>query len=388
MRTRWALAACAILWAGPVLALPALAEPIEIGQIAQGAIYYNRPAATVAQHDLELTACIRDTLSPGPGDAGNMGEGQGAFGPLMAHLIWDGPIAGLQSAKVENCMLVRGWRAVRLPEPEGAEVAALEGPQLAARLAPWIGAASPHGEIVRTFGNEASHPTGYKTASRAAHADKNQLSLRLNADTNPDRAPLVRFTIGKPAKLDPQWTAKSLKPAEIGTAPPGSALIVARVTGISNRWGVSVVLTREGAAPEDEPSRQDHAPDILVVGTGYLFAKKEGNWFIFAAPPGRWRIASSGVVNYCLGGPSFEAKAGDVIYAGTFHLEGDDLGPDLALEPAKAYLAGPAADRLKPAEYRNGSRGTCHGVNLVYALEIPGAPFAPDYFWGNALKEH
>ena len=200
---RGAVAAVAVLWPGIVLA-----APVEIGQIAQGAIYYNRPEATVAQHDLELTACIHETLSQGPGDAGNMGEGQGAFGPLMAHLIWDGPIAGVQAAKVENCMLVRGWRAVRLPEPEGAEVAALSGPELAARLAPWIGAAAPHGEIVRTFGNEAGHPTAYKTASRPAHPDKTQLSIRLNADTSPDRTPLVHPDFDKPREARPQMAQR------------------------------------------------------------------------------------------------------------------------------------------------------------------------------------
>jgi len=79
-------------------------------------------------------------------------------------------------------------------------------------------------------------------------------------------------------------------------------------------------------------------------------------------------------------------KAGEVVYAGTFHLDGDDLGPDLVLDPAKAYLGAPMADHLKAADYRNGSRGSCHGLNLIYALEIPGAPFAPDYFWGGAQK--
>jgi hypothetical protein len=87
-------------------------------------------------------------------------------------------------------------------------------------------------------------------------------------------------------------------------------------------------------------------------------------------------------VDYCLGSPSFEVKAGEVVYAGTFHLEGDDLGPDLALDPAKVYLGAAAADRVRPAVYRNGSRGSCHGFSAVYALEVPGAPFAPDYTWG------
>jgi hypothetical protein len=210
--------------------------------------------------------------------------------------------------------------------------------------------------------------------------------MRLNAETSPDRTPLVPPDLEKPVKLDPKWPKGPLKPAELSAAPAGSALIVARITGMSNRWGNGVILKREGANPEDRPSLEDHAPDMVFAGAGWLFAKKEGNWFILAVPPGRWRIALSGFVDYCLGAPSFEAKAGDVIYAGTFHLEGDDLGPDLALAPAKTYLGGPAADKLQPAGYRNGSRGSCHGFNLVYALEIPGAPFAPDYFWGGAKE--
>ena len=233
------------------------------------------------------------------------------------------------------------------------------------------------------FGGEAAHPTAYKTASRPAHPDESQLSLRLNADATAG-VPLIHPDFERPPKLDPKWPGKSLKPTELASAPPGSALIVARVMGISNRWGTGVGLARIGAAPEARPSEADHAPDLVYAGTGFLFAKKEGNWFVLAVPPGRWRIANSGFVNYCLGSPSFEVKPGDVVYAGTFHLDGDDLGPDLALEPAKAYLGGPAGDSLRAAVYRNGSRGSCHSFGLVYALEIPGAPFEPGYAWGSA----
>jgi hypothetical protein len=91
-------------------------------------------------------------------------------------------------------------------------------------------------------------------------------------------------------------------------------------------------------------------------------------------------------LNLCLGSPSFELKPGEVIYAGTWNLAGDDLGPDLAMAPARAWLKGPAAEQLQPAVYRNGSRGSCHAFPMSYALEIPGAPFAPDYHWGSLAQ--
>jgi hypothetical protein len=242
MWIRWAIATFATLWAGP-----AFAEPVEIGQIAQGVVYYNRPGATLADHDAELSACIRDTLSAGNPTAGLAGQGPVAV--IIYHMVWEGPLAGLQSSKVENCMMVRGWRAVRVPQPESAEVAGLSGPDLEKRLTPWIGAAAPHGDIVRAFNNEAAHPSAYKTASRPAHVDQNQLSFRLNAETTSDRSPLVHPPAEALAKLDPQWTGKALKPTELAAAPAGSALIVARVTGISNRWGNGVVFRREGETP-------------------------------------------------------------------------------------------------------------------------------------------
>jgi len=73
-----------------------------------------------------------------------------------------------------------------------------------------------------------------------------------------------------------------------------------------------------------------------------------------------------------------------VVYAGAFDLAGQSIGPDLDLEPARTYLAGAPAANLRPAVYQNGARGSCRGFGVIYALEIPGTPFDPDYAWGDA----
>ena len=52
------------------------------------------------------------------------------------------------------------------------------------------------------------------------------------------------------------------------------------------------------------------------------------------------------------------------------------------MAPQRAMAAPPA--RLRPADYRNGARGSCRGFGVIYALEIPDAPFDPDYAWGDA----
>lgn len=376
-----AAAACALLGAGAAWA----GEPVEIGQVARGLVYYNRPGATVKQHNTELAECsviaakshtkMRYTV---------VGQSGVPYDMTWLHdLIWGASIAGLDAVRVENCMLVRGWRVVRPLEQEGEGLAALSIPELASRLEPLIGAASPPGEVARSFGNEALHPGSYRTATYPLPPAKQQLSLKLFAAQG-DVKPPEPWPLTEPT-IDRRWPAQSLKTSELDKAPPGSALIVARVTGISNAHGVGVGFMRMGEGPDDRPGFRDHMPDTAHATTGFLFAKKDGNWFIRAVPPGRWRISASNVLNYCLGSPFFEVNAGEVVYAGTFHLEGPNLGPDLDLEPVRTYL-GQAGPNVRAAVYRNGSRGRCYESQVAYALEFPGAPFEPDYLWGTAAK--
>ena len=362
-----------------------MADRIQIGEIATGYVYYNRPGASLADHNGDLKTCIHDVGAEAIPQADPAAVGAtGIVEPMILHALWDGPIAGVIAVKVENCMLVRGWRAVRLPADEGERLDKLALPDLASALTPWIGAETPHGDIVRAWANLAAHPDTFKLASRAAHPGKDQLSLRVYTQgVAPPIAP--RPVPGTPLKLDPKWPTRPLKPSDIAAAPPGSAILVVRIRGIGPSGGIGVVFNRLGPDLEVGPSVTDLAPDVAGATIGWLYAKHEGNWFIFAVPPGRWRITAAGFLNYCLGSPAFDLHAGEIVYAGTFDLAGDNLGPDLSLDPARAYLGGAATDRLRSAVYQNGSRGSCRGFGVIYALEIPGAPFEPGYAWGGAL---
>lgn len=324
-------------------------EAEELGEIASGYVYYNRAGATVVEQREEFAACIRDTAVASRGSTPY-------WSSVLGRLIWNGPIAGVAAAKVENCMLAKRWRAIRLSDAEGEPLAALDSEELVEHLALFVGAQSPPGEMVRTFRNEALRPALVTVASRPAAPSKKQLSFRA-------------FT---PTSLPPPPSSQDLEVVSGGTLggtelaaspPTGRAVVILRVTGISARFGIGVVLAREGSDP----------PEHIAAGVGFLRAKRE-NWFAFAVTPGRWRFASSGYLNYCLESPSFEAKSGEIIYAGSFDLAGQTLGPELNLDrPIK--WGGPAAStQLKPAVWRNGSVGSCHVSNVVYALEFPPMP--------------
>src|SRR5205085_12078204 len=93
------------------------------------------------------------------------------------------------SANVENCMFVRWWRVIRLPDGVGEALAALPQPERSARLAGMVGATTLQGEVVRSFGNEAIvHDT--TIYGFAGKIDQRSLSLTsLAAPPAPEPAP-------------------------------------------------------------------------------------------------------------------------------------------------------------------------------------------------------
>ncbi|HYE42598.1 MAG TPA: hypothetical protein VEA15_04315, partial [Caulobacteraceae bacterium] len=292
MRAGWALLAAAILTATPAAALGP--GEVEIGQIAGGYTYYNRPGATLEDHNRDFGQCVQATTSPGAEpNAYNMGIASG--------LIWSGPIAGLEAVRVENCMIVKGWRVVALDEEYGKALVDAPPALLRERLSPEVGSSEPRGTIVRQWGNEALNPATYGTASRPRAPGKKHLGIRLFAESGPPAVERVPLPV--PIKTDPKWPTKPLTPEQVNAPPPGSAILLVRIHDISNRNGNGVGFQRIGRSPDDRPSERDGAPDGAFGGTGFLFGKKEGNWFALAIPPGRWRISGSGFLNYCLGSP-------------------------------------------------------------------------------------
>ncbi len=379
----------AALAAGATLALAgaASAEPVNIGRMTMGYTYYNRPGATVAEHNADISACSIEAAKTRSMDEVLPGSSGGLLGGLMSTSMAAAYHHGAVGASLENCMVVRGWRVVHLSDAEGKALAAQDKDTLASSLAPWIGAETPHGDVVRVWNNDASNSVNTRYVMRPDHTNDGPLSLKAATGLTLDQYTPTAFVRPAPLNLDPRWPTKFEKPAQLASAPPGSAIFIVGLKNVGQHNGVGLFFTRPGPDMNRAASTIDHAPDILIAAVGTLFAHKGINFLAIPVPPGRWRISNMGLltsINFCLGSPSMEVKAGEVVYAGAFDLGGDDIGPDLSLEPVKTWLAGqPAAEKVQAASYVNGSRGAC-GDSSIYALEIKGAPFEPGYVWGSA----
>lgn len=359
----------------------ALSGAIDIAQPTSGYVYFNKIGADLSAHNAAMDFCVREAYASLPG----------------ATVTWDGPVMeeitadlnrllhdrlsmALAAVSIENCMVVRGWRIVRLDDAAGSELSSLPHDTLVARMTEWLGSASPRGIIVRKWNNDLNQPLSYPRKNPVFFAD-GQLSWKIH-ETKPfvSQHPTWRpegvpyegrpwNKVGKGWPLDKPFA--SLKPRDLAKAPPGSAVIVARVVSARGKLS-TVTFQRLGPDGREIPSIDDHAPDFFGIAT------LGDQWTAWVVPPGRWRIASIQEANLCFGAPAFDVHAGDVIYAGTFDLTVKNIKPDLSLASVKSYLNGtPSAEAVGPAVYVNGSVGKCGGLN--YAYEIDGAPFVPGY---------
>lgn len=374
------------LLAAILAAVPAAAhaDTTDLSQVTMGYTYYNRPGATQADHDDAVIACSVEAM-----EVVTFNFHENSTSGFLPKILIPAANRGAFAAGLENCMVVRGWRVVRLPTAEGEALSTLEPADLATHLAPWIGAAQPHGEVVRVWGNDAANAAvkRYTPMGQPNHTENGLLSLNAARVSPQAQITLPAPTEIKKTKLDAKWPLRGLKPDEIANTIPDAGVIIVDLKGLSIKNSIGMTLVRVGGDKDTFPSTVDHAPDLLYLFVGLLAAKKEETFFALVAPPGRWRIASmagAGYLGFCLGAPSFEIKAGEVVYAGAFDLGATDLGPDLSLDPVKTWLAGqPAAATVRPAAYTNGSQGPC-GFNSIYALEVKGAPYEPGYQWGGA----
>ena len=404
-----AAVAAVLALAAPGTSHAASNDVIGMGNMTKGYTYYNLPGSTAAEHTDTVTACAAEAfkvrsadaeLRDGPSyiyshdysAAGQVGEIVGnAIGNAIVDQMIEGFGRGVYAAAVENCMVVRGWRVVRLPQTEGLSLSLLPPGELAARLAPWTGAEQPHGEIVRIWKNDALAASTRYLNFRPTHNNDGLLSLAAVTGKSLAMVIMPPPQRTKVVQLDSKWPQKAFTPDQFATTPAEGGVIVVRLTGTSKFDGLRLILVRMGTDPNVMPSTEDRAPDVLIFGEklGSRKRVKDNIFTAFAAPPGRWRIAAiTGMadIGFCMGAPSFPIAAGEVVYAGTFNMAAADLGPDLSLEAPKAWLAGkPAADTIRPAAYTNGSQSAC-GYNGIYALEFNGVPSDANHRWGSAAN--
>ena len=347
-------------------------DRVDLAQVASGHAYYARRGATLEQHNSALLQCIADTASPRLGQPMPLGQG------LAFDLIWGGVFAGVAAGQTENCMIVRGWDVYRLPADEGRTLESLSQADLSARLAMLVGADAPHGELVRSFSNESAHPTAHRFSSLPKPPGNEHLSLRLIRDMDVPAS-------SAPHPADFGTTGRAIRGAKVTARPrAGSGILLVQLKNISSQWGTGVAFDRAPEAVGGGTSEPPDTPARAFARRHWVGANPQGNWFAITVPAGRWHLSVSGFTAFCLGAPTFDVGSGEIVFAGTFDLGGDDLGPDLDLAPVRAWLDSTMAERVRPAEYQNGGTFSCNNAGFtIYALEIPGAPFDPTYRGGS-----
>lgn len=368
------------------MAAPAGAAGVDISAMTPGYTYFNRPGADAITHDADVRDCAMQAItvqSVADNYLATYGSGDEPWRGLAFDVVWGSRLSKAHRAKaaaaLESCMVVRGWRVVKLEATEGRALAALTPEGIALWLAPWIGAQAPHGEIVRLWGNDAARVTTRRFNELPSVTDGGQLSLTaatasdVQQFTNaPPREPLT------PGTFIPPGTAEAL-----ANPPAGFGVLVVGLRGVSNRDGFDLLFAPD--SPDGAPAASPAVKTVRVVLDRKTM--KVGDVQAFVVPAGRWRFAGiigkgAQVLSFCWGAPFFEITAGEGVWAGDFDLASSFISPDLSLEKARAKF-GDSIPLLKPAQYANGSTSQCYG-SIYYAFELEGLPFAPNYGWGSA----
>jgi hypothetical protein len=361
-------------------------ERANLTRPTSGHTYFNRPGATIADHDADVRLCAAHAAGL------TRAQDNVVIGGLLPALMAGAQDDSRTQANVENCMVVKGWRVVRLPRNLGATLNRMRREALSEQLATVVGVETPaSGEIVRTFTNEGARGDTVWGAM-PGYGGSFVLSLDAVDLTNLPELPRAVPAIG--AVAGPPVGARILTPAMIADLPAESAIVITRAvgTGQSNGEGFSFLrIPEDGETPfirtvETDPT---HAFMSVLPWTLFKGSARERRETVtaFAVVPGRYRLtAKMNTMDYCHGSPVLEIRAGDVIFAGTFDLSGN-VGPDLSLEPAREFLAADPTRlaRLQPAEWHNGSTATC-GYVYNYAIEFPGMPFVEGYEGGSARQ--
>jgi hypothetical protein len=330
--------------------------------------FYNRPGATRAQYDADWQECrliARGSRTPAgvvpvyynPAIISPLAAGiGGGIGGMIGAAIAEGV---QRRANRRNCLLIKGWRVVEVPEADRARMAAMSDADKNAHLDRIVGAQTVEGDITERTSFEA----------------KADPALRLDA-------PVAGGTV---------FTGKKLDPAVPVALAPGEGAIVfgfRRPDAASAGRSAGLQFLRYDAVardvmyqPRDWKKKGDKTTYSLAATSRDKKAPLELQ--VHRVTAGDYVIASKSVVNapmtttYCFGAPTFAVAPGEVVYVGDFipfvnaTLSNGDKFTDLVraehFDGAKAVLGGkqPAlAAQMKPAAMRDRATFACAGVTM------------------------
>lgn len=340
--------------------------------------FYNKPGATRAQYDADWQQrrlFARGSTTPtgsipyyyNPAVASPLAAG---IGGGIAAAIGAAIVEGIQRrANRRNCLLIRGWRQVEVPEAEVAKIAAMSDVDRSAYLNQIVGAATVTGKITE----------------RTSFLAKTDPSL--NFDTPVSATPTL--FLGK--KVD------TTAPLVLG---PGEAAVVVsyrRPIAESADRSAALGLWRYDLAARDliyQPKNWKKVGDKTSYAVDFSAGDRHAplEVQIRRVTPGDYVLQQGSVAmpmtSYCFGAPTLSIAAGEVLYLGDYipfagkSAEGERLfgiAYRSHIEDSRAALrlSQPLlAAALKPATLRNRATFACSGA-VMDRWDLPGLEELP-----------
>ncbi|MFZ5720095.1 MAG: hypothetical protein ACOY5Y_11605 [Pseudomonadota bacterium] len=370
----------------------ASASPPKLSSPTDGYVYFNRPGASWEELSRDLITCASVAER-----ANVMWNGKSSpYVGILPHLLQSGQAAGARTANLENCMVVGGWRVIRLAEAKGSALARLDRGGLAEQLSQWVGVDQPEGEVVRVWANDAGKPD---TIKQGMPPIKSRKSLS-EAAIEISKADLPFYDIKLAASIELD-TPQPLSPDQLSRLQLNKQAIVVATLIAPNPRGASM----RGIGRQEAAQRNLGGFGMSLAHGGWASFQSNGKLRIesfnlnifdrsrsedpivrteaFLVSAGRWSFGT-GTLKLCLGAPFIEVEPGDVIFAGAFDMGAKQLTPEMDLARAQAHLrsAPGLLAKLRPAQWQNGHTVSCDGpysLLPVYALEFPDAPNAEGY---------
>lgn len=340
--------------------------------------FYNKPGATRAQYDADWQLCrliARGSSTPAgtvpyvynPALISPAGAAAGGLiGGLIAGAIQEG---AQRRANRRNCLLIRGWRMVELPEAERMRVAAMTDAQRSAYLDTMVGAPTVTGKVT----------------------ERASFSLAPDPQLNID---------GPVPGAGSVWIGKKVDPAIPLVLAPGEAAIVLSYrrpdldsAGRSGRVDIARYDPAHGDLiyrPKDAKKTGDTTTYLIQSQSHDRKSALEVQ--VLKATPGDYVLNGTAVGNLmvtttnCFGAPTFSVAAGEVAYIGDFvplmeaaNSQGQKvstLAYTSHIEDTRAVLASKQptlAAAMKPATLRNGATYSCAAVTMD-RWDLPGVP--------------
>jgi len=319
--------------------------------------FYNRPGATRAEYNAEWQTCrliARGGTTPS--------AGMGILGAALEHAIEEGRA---RRANRRQCLMLKGWRVVRLSAAEKNRIAALSEQARASYFDSVIGASEPVGDILAWRNDLAEVPAlvgGFDFAKPAPSGNSNRLTIP--AMLAPGQGAIVvgfwrpdRLSLGKSGKV--AFSRYDVEHRSLVSEPTSA-------TKYDEGQTYSVKL----------------ASSDKTLAHEFVFQPvSAGDYVLTGVAPGPLNMVLGA---FCFGAPTFHVNAGEVVYVGDFTPYMGAKTPAGQRIFAMAYSSHPEAARaflapqpellaaLKPAALQNATYG-CQGTGMT-AYFIRGIP--------------